>query len=40
VPAPWVPLERVMNFDGTVLDMPKALNTTAQGCRACEATLG
>jgi len=29
-----------MNFDGTVLDMPKALNTTAQGCRACEATLG
>jgi hypothetical protein len=30
----------LMNFDGIVQSMPQALNKPAQGCRACEATLG
>ncbi len=31
-------VERVVNFDSAVRNMPKALNKPAQGCRACEAT--
>jgi len=34
------PLEPVMNFAGSQKATPKAFDSSAQGCRACEATLG